>query len=692
MERFKFGAADADERCVSDPFDPASSRIADDPVDGSGETPAATTDVAPLGIPGRRITDPTGFRFNLDDALARLSEPHQPIPRFNWSTVTPSTTDQATTDQATTDQATTDQAATDPATTDLASPASLQGPMHSATMIPGTTTPGTTGTGPHASAPTPVSTRSMFPEQDSRARPLTQPTLDPLPEIREATPVGGTPATAHWSTVPAYVPPPAPGQVPDGAPFPDPITAAAVGTMIVTGSEAFAAGAHGFSPDASDAATTEGLGRRTGDGLPRLPDSDPAAAPPMATMTSATTVIPNIRPASGASGRKKRKRRRFGKLILVLFLLAGLVGAALMFGRDYLFPEDWAKDVAPAVDALQLSSGLEFTDPVVVNSLPEAEYATKVAGIMFGQAFGADWTGSVPRWRALGLVDGEPTVASVDAAVGTWKPAFYDPADGQIYRSAAATGPALDAAMHDALATALVDQLAAESPAPAADATATASLALLSISDLGAELVGGPARTFPDRAALAPVPVPMAHRLIGAEDLGGPILESLDVVPDQAGAIAGFGVDVTGVLDVPWTVASAPALLEGDTQDGEAAARGSDFWYTVLAAYLPADTAVEAANSIGADLYVPAVRGAQQCVYGTFTSATPETLGVLQVAAVAWAGLAPTQAGASATTLADGVTVQISTCDPGTGPNATRTAHVASALVDRQIARLTALD
>ncbi len=61
----------------------------------------------------------------------------------------------------------------------------------------------------------------------------------------------------------------------------------------------------------------------------------------------------------------------------------------------------------------------------------------------------------------------------------------------------------------------------------------------------------------------------MAHRLIGVEDLGGPILESLGVVPDRAAAIAGFGVDVTSVLDVPWTAAPVPAMLEGDTQDGD---------------------------------------------------------------------------------------------------------------------------
>ena len=410
----------------------------------------------------------------------------------------------------------------------------------------------------------------------------------------------------------------------------------------------------------------------------------------MALMTSATSAAPTVRSAStsAARGRQKRKRRSYGKLILVLILLAGLCGAALMFGRDYLFPEDWAKDVAPAVDALQLSSGLEFADPVVVNALPEADYAVKIAGFMFGASLNSELTTSMPRWRALGLVAGEPSAASVSAAVSTWEPAFYDPADGQIYRSATATGPALDAALRSALAAALVDQLAPDASAPAVDATATVALAQLAVAHFRAELVAGPSQTTPDRAALASLPVPMAHRLIGVEDLGGPILESLDVVPDRAAAIAGFGVDVTSVLDVPWTAAPAPAMVEGDTQDGTAAARGSDFWYTVLAAYLPAETAADAANSIRADLYVPSVRGAQQCVYGTFTATTPETLSVLQVSAVAWAGLAPVAAGAQATTLADGVTVQLSACDPGTGPNPTRTPDVASALVARQIARL----
>jgi hypothetical protein len=469
--------------------------------------------------------------------------------------------------------------------------------------------------------------------------------------------------------------------------------------MIVTGSDAFGAGASGFVPESPHSTHADVLlDRGAGGGAPRLPDSQPAAAPPMATMTSSTQVASSVRSAAAVKGRKKNKRRRSGKVFVVLLLLAGLVGAALTYGRDYLFPEGWAKDVVPAVDALQLSSGLEFSDPVAVNTLPAADYSAKVTAFMFGTPIDSEWPTAIPRWRALGLVEDEPTAEAVGAAVSAWKPVFYDPSDRQIYRTAAATGATGVAAMREALAAALVDQLTPALAAPVSDPSLppvvvppAVSLAGLAVADLGAELVAGPTSTEPDRAPLAALPVPLAHRLIGADDLGPAIVTSLEVVPDRDAAIAGFDMDLSTVLDVPAVAAPVPTLIEGDTLDGEAVARGSDFWYMVFAAYLPADAAADAANSIGADLFTPALRGAQQCVYGTFTAATAEVLGALQIAAVGWAALAPATAAANATTLADGVTVQLSTCDPGTGAVAIRTPDVASALVARQIVRLTAV-
>ena len=268
----------ADERSVNDSVDPASPRVAHDPVNDSGGTPAATTATTPPAIPAAAHAasnpDPAGFRFNLDDALARLSEPHHPIPRFNWSALSPTSTD-----------------ALPP-----------QGPMHTGPMAAGA----------QAAVPSPASTRSMFPDQDSRVRPLTQPTLDPLPEIREATQVGPG-ATPHWSTIPAAAPPPA------ALVLPAPPVAAA--PMIVSGTDAFAAGVSGFSPDSAYSPTPDVMpSPHVGDGMPRLPESEPAAAPPMAMMTSATAAAPTVRSASAstARGRQKAKRRRLRKLVLIV--------------------------------------------------------------------------------------------------------------------------------------------------------------------------------------------------------------------------------------------------------------------------------------------------------------------------------------------------------------------------------------
>jgi hypothetical protein len=203
-----------------------------------------------------------------------------------------------------------------------------------------------------------------------------------------------------------------------------------------------------------------------------------------------------------------------------------------------------------------------------------------------------------------------------------------------------------------------------------------------------AELVA--AGSEPDRTVLAELPVPIAHRLLAIEDLGTPLLASFGVTADRATALEGFGTEdgIDGRVELASTPAPAPALLDGDLADGEAAARGSDFWFGVLASYLPVQTATDAANAIGADLYTPATRGAQQCVYGTLTPTSPDLLPLLQIVTVAWAEAAPSQAGAQATTLADGVTVQLSVCDPGAAADVAPTAGVAEALVARQIARL----
>ena len=122
---------------------------------------------------------------------------------------------------------------------------------------------------------------------------------------------------------------------------------------------------------------------------------------------------------------------------------------------------------------------------------------------------------------------------SVNAVVSAWMPAFYDPADGQIYRTASGTASASStAALRDALAAALVHQLAGVAPAPVADPNApiavvspTDSLAQLAVDDFGAELVAGSDGDRPGPLGIRPAPradgpSPDRHRRPRRSDLG----------------------------------------------------------------------------------------------------------------------------------------------------------------------------
>ena len=316
-------------------------------------------------VPAGRGPDPAGFRFNLDDALARLSEPHQPIPRFKWSAVTPSRpiwrrrTDCATTRRRRTQRRSRDRC-----------------------------TPQARGRWPPSAGrrAEPDVTRLDVPRSGAResARSPNRPSIRCPRSARR--PRSAPPATAHWSTVrPRHARAAAPPRLAVGGCLRRRSGAAAAAPMIVTGSDAFAAGVSGFSPDSDYAPTPDVLSsrprRRRSAATARLRPGRRTADGDMMTSTASATPRPSghAAAAKGSQEAQAPSLRQGGPG--PASLLAGLVGGALMFGRDYLFPEDWSKDVVPAVDALQLSSGLEFADPVPVNTLPEAEYAVKVAGV-----------------------------------------------------------------------------------------------------------------------------------------------------------------------------------------------------------------------------------------------------------------------------------------------------------------------
>jgi hypothetical protein len=440
--------------------------------------------------------------------------------------------------------------------------------------------------------------------------------------------------------------------------------------------------------------------------LPILPSAPAAAAPPMAAPLAAmpTTPIP-MRAPTAAMRKAQRKGRVLPKLLLVLVVFAGLVAGAYFFGRGYLFPNEWEKDLVPVVDELQATTRLEFDDPVVLRALPATEYGTLVVGSTFGD----DWAADAPRWRALGLAVGEPVPDDVATAVGGWWPSSYDVISGDALRVDTLRGDALTAAQSEALALALFDQKFGSraettevSAAPGADAAAAPdattdvaeeSVALerarRAIVDHQAELTAGTSGTTPSRARLASLPAPMAYELLAIEELGAPLLRALGVTPAPGAPGRTFeSLDQLPVVVGPAPrAAGAPEIVAGDVVDGESAAIGADDWYLVFGAYLPADAAGAAADAIAADLWTPAVRGGRACVYGTFTAPTPEAGQILQFALASWVAGAPPEATAAAVVLPDG-TQQLSTCDPGVTTTVVPRTGVANELVARQIARL----
>ena len=121
----------------------------------------------------------------------------------------------------------------------------------------------------------------------------------------------------------------------------------------------------------------------------------------------------------------------FGFTFLALLVLGAVVAVGLLFGRDWLFPTQWNEDLIPLVDEIQLDNGAEFAEPVPLEDLASAEYAT----VALEASFGDDWAAAFPQWRALGLASGSVDSAAIADTVVAWRPVVYDADAGVIYRA-----------------------------------------------------------------------------------------------------------------------------------------------------------------------------------------------------------------------------------------------------------------
>ena len=340
------------------------------------------------------------------------------------------------------------------------------------------------------------------------------------------------------------------------------------------------------------------------------PDQSAARAAAAAAMSPLAVEIPPRKPA-------KRKRARTGlRLVMMLVVLGAVVAGAIVFGRPYLFPSDWAANAQPYADAVEQVTGSSFTEPLTVTSEPTAPYETRMTAQITG-----DWSTQLPMWRSLGLATGDVTDASLAALLAGWQPAQYSTTDGQIYHDDALIGSSLEAQLTLAMATAWLDQdfgWALGQPDRTLDAAAMVnaevlaqSTAILRASEYDAELAA------PATGPLAYLPAVISYDAL-APAMYAPLLPP--VAADRPNPLADLSVSpVGGWVDEALEPATPATLAAGDVAVGSPASMDRSFWYLVFAGFVDAPTAYAASESIVESSLTVADRAGTTCAYATFS-------------------------------------------------------------------------
>lgn len=423
----------------------------------------------------------------------------------------------------------------------------------------------------------------------------------------------------------------------------------------------------------------------TGDGsmLPTLPAAAPAAPPPVIAPIESAPSTPQLNALRSAQLRADRNDRRgklFGRSVLALVVVGGLVAVALFFGRAYLFPAEWDAELTPLVDEIQSVRGAEFDDTAPLVERPATEYAPLVTA----HVLGADWSTRLPEWRALGLAAADGAVADVQVRIAALYPAFFDPEADAIVasaeRSADARQPALRLALEEVFAH-QVGGAEADEPAPL-------GLTGLDAMDVTARraydaAAAGLVTSAPDAVAdLAGVPVPVAYQLRAADVLGQALIAAaIDARPGDALPAAAARLDEETALAVG-------GLLQPDDQQVLApVALGADDWTLIWSARLPPAVVGPMADSLVADSYSVVSRAGVTCFSAVLQADSDATGATLLAHLTTWASGAAEGTMATATPLGPD-RVQLEGCDPGSTVTITPAPGATDLVLSRQLDRL----
>ena len=396
---------------------------------------------------------------------------------------------------------------------------------------------------------------------------------------------------------------------------------------------------------------------------PSLPNVTSVAAPVASAPLSSTPIHTHASATRTTKTTTSRKQKSGGGLglLVVLVLLAGLVAAGIVFGRPYLFPDEWdasARDYAQDIESIR---GVEFIEPLTVVAEPTTAYRQRVGDQLLG-----DWEARSPMWRALGLSAGGTEREVLDTLIAERSPAIYSHTDGQVYHDAALPPVEVDAEVTLAMATAALDQqyrVVSTADRRSLLAEAMTEAHLYQQATAIQEQSQAPTEIRPTNdSTLAFLPPVLDYSLVAPT-----VFADLLPVPDDVAAnpLARIGDAGPGpLLAAELTTAPDPVLDVSEAAVGTARPMGRSFWYLVLASHLDPRVAWNLSSDLSTASLLEVSAGADTCFYSSLGMASPGGSTVLTGALTSWVDLAAPELRATTTTLEDG-TVQLRTCDPG---------------------------
>jgi hypothetical protein len=379
----------------------------------------------------------------------------------------------------------------------------------------------------------------------------------------------------------------------------------------------------------------------------------------------------------------QRKVHRSFRLIIVLLVIGGLVAAAVIFGRPYLFPNKWDGNAQQYGDQVEEVTGASFAEPVKVTSEPTAAYNLRSTKQLTG-----DWQSQLAGWRALGLADGDVTTAGLVSLLADQPRAMYSTDDGQIYGDNAVSTVAFDANATRAMAIASLDQRYGwaigqssrtldEAALVSAQVLAQAS-AIQTASQYStpiAESPTGPLAYLPKVLSYQTLAPAMYAQLLGTVD------------PKATTPLADLTDGIGPIQDQLPPLASAAVIAPGDTVSVAALEKDRSYWYLVFAGYLDSNTAYAASEAIIDSSLTTVQRSGTTCVYSTFSGGDVTATATLRAALESMVAAMPAEMTPTFSVNPDGG-LQVVSCDPGAQAATKSRLGVARALVGWRSAKI----